>query len=978
MSIDLPGNIVAAGTGPGGLRRFSSRITRLDHAFLRERLRGATSYDRIAGYFRSSIFEVAAEELSAVGRIRIVCNSDLNPQDIHASKEARTRALMQRWWEGSGEGGVAVDTLLHGNRYAMLRDLLQSQDGNGHPRVEVRVVDRHTAPLVHGKAGIITLPDGRKTCFMGSVNETREAWQDHYELVWEDPSDEGVAWTQAEFDFLWTKSVPMPEAIVSEITRCADRVQISIPNCPVWDERGPTDLPRAALAESPLVRAGDGLQPWQKSFVAEFLRQREVYGKARLLLADEVGVGKTLSLATAALMTVLLGDGPALILTPATLCEQWQTELIEKLGVPSARWISNQKAWADHRGHLIPSRAEDITRCPYRIAIVSTGLVMRQNGAERAALLERRARHKESAYGIVILDEAHRARGQDKQGEREANNLLEFMNQIALKARHVLLGTATPIQTSPLDLWDLMGILASGADHVLGSDMSRWRNQPNEALRLIRGEIRPRTEADAWEWLRSPLPPAEEQDSLFSLIRQDFNIRSAAQSVADRSYTDLEDISREVMRSRLENKHAPLAFFQEHNPVVRHTVLRRRKSLEEAGLMKPVAVDLHPVANEPNRMTRAFFGPTGRAVSVTLALQEAFKAADAYTSALMTRNKGAGFLKSLLLQRICSSSTAGLSTTLAIARKSGLPEAGAPGAEVTTLSIDGEDDMYDLADLGEASPKEQVALRELLGHLREAASASPTGGDADPKLQVLRHYLREVGFTKGRKGWLEGYGCIVFSQYYDTARWVADSLTAEFPSIPVGLYAGAGRSGIYKGGRFAAAERTTIKAAVRDHQLRLLIATDAACEGLNLQALGTLVNVDLPWNPSKLEQRIGRIKRFGQTRDHVDMLNLVYEGSRDEVVYERLSARMQDRFDIFGQLPDTLDDDWIENEERLEAELRKHADRKAKASAFDVRWGGTATGQGISPAQVAWQAGWENCTRVLAREDVERLLSEGW
>ena len=65
----------------------------------------------------------------------------------------------------------------------------------------------------------------------------------------------------------------------------------------------------------------------------------------------------------------------------------------------------------------------------------------------------------------------------------------------------------------------------------------------------------------------------------------------------------------------------------------------------------------------------------------------------------------------------------------------------------------------------------------------------------------------------------------------------------------------------------------------------LVVATDAACEGLNLQTLGTLINVDLPWNPSRLQQRIGRIQRFGQTRDRVDMLNLVYKDTRDEKVY---------------------------------------------------------------------------------------------
>jgi hypothetical protein len=108
------------------------------------------------------------------------------------------------------------------------------------------------------------------------------------------------------------------------------------------------------------------------------------------------------------------------------------------------------------------------------------------------------------------------------------------------------------------------------------------------------------------------------------------------------------------------------------------------------------------------------------------------------------------------------------------------------------------------------------------------------------------------------------------------------------------------------------------------------------------------------------------------------MLNLVYEGSRDEAVYEKLSARMKDRFDIFGQLPDTLDDDWIEDEERLEQELRKFADRRRRANAFDIRWGGTATGASLKSDQRAWQQGWESCAKVLARQDILKVMQEGW
>ena len=167
----------------------------------------------------------------------------------------------------------------------------------------------------------------------------------------------------------------------------------------------------------------------------------------------------------------------------------------------------------------------------------------------------------------------------------------------------------------------------------------------------------------------------------------------------------------------------------------------------------------------------------------------------------------------------------------------------------------------------------------------------------DPKVAAVRYFLSEHR-TDG-KNWLE-HGCIIFSQYYDTVRTLALELASVLPGEPVAVYAGAGKSGIHLDGDFASVEREEIKSAVRKHTIRLLVATDAACEGLNLQVIGTLINVDLPWNPSRLEQRLGRIKRFGQRRRSVDMLNLVYHDTQDEKVYAALSSRMKDRYDIFG------------------------------------------------------------------------------
>ena len=184
------------------------------------------------------------------------------------------------------------------------------------------------------------------------------------------------------------------------------------------------------------------------------------------------------------------------------------------------------------------------------------------------------------------------------------------------------------------------------------------------------------------------------------------------------------------------------------------------------------------------------------------------------------------------------------------------------------------------------------------------------------------------------------------------------------------VYAGTGKSGIFRGDAFASVEREDIKKAVKQRDIRLVVATDAACEGLNLQTLGTLINVDLPWNPSRLEQRLGRIKRFGQARRTVDMLNLVYHDTQDEKVYQVLSRRLKDKFDIFGGLPDTIEDDWIESVEKLEAMMDQYIHLRQKGrDVFELRYKET-----IDPDKNRW----ELCSRVLARKDVVEKLSESW
>jgi len=891
-----------------------------------QHLAGAKSYKRIAGYFTSSLFEVAGEVLVQIPEVKIVCNVDIHPDDLKVA-QLRESKMLGRW----NARALEAETLLNRERYRRLDAFLQQ-----HGPV-VRVAPDDICGFVHGKAGVITLADDRRLGFIGSMNETRSGWQRHYEILWEDESPEGVAWIEEEFEFLWNAAKPLPEAVIREVRRRGRRREIGF-----IDIEDDHCIAPAALIESPLYREGQQLQPWQQGFLTECLHHLRLYGNVRLLLADEVGLGKTLSLATAALTLCLLSEKdngprrPVVIFAPATLIAQWQTEMLDKLGIPTARWDTQGKVWldADERA-LSPAGHALVARCPLRIGIVSTGLMMRDS-LEKQHLLGLR-------FGVVILDEAHKARTRQGFG-REAgtpNELLAFMHEIAARADHVLLGTATPIQTSPADLWDLLGILHQGLGRfVLGHDLAPW-HRPGDVLDILAGRVEVTTLAQAWELLRSPLPCMESTSEprarrLFSAIRQDLGLQSGAWN-ANRSLEDLTQETREILEEELERRIAGTTLFQRENPLVRHVVLRKRQQLEDAGLLARVGVNIQPERTQVSAQRAFDVLFESKALRTPEDFRRAYGEARAFGKVLAKRGQGSGFMKNLMEQRICSSIYAGLTTARRLLQ--GDTEHEEDQAQETVIKIE--------------TDEEREVLQRLITRLERLQT--------DPKMDAVIHFL-------DAEKWLE-LGVIIFSQYYDTAKWFADALALRYPQEAVGLYAGAGRSCLYQCGEHVSVERETLKCMVAEHQIRLMVATDAACEGLNLQTLGTLINVDLPWNPTRLEQRIGRIKRFGQRRETVDMLNLVFEQTVDEKIYARLSERMKNRYDLFGSLPDTIQDDWIEDIETLGERLDEYINAQKTATGFDLRYTST-----MKPPEKDWR----DFTEVLSQRDLVTRMRAAW
>lgn len=920
------------------VQRFSSRQQAIGPV-LAERLQGATRYLRIAGYFRSSLLEVVGEALETVGEIRVVCNGDLDPHDVkvaRAAKEGRealARTLVSSWQATED----SLDQLLTRDRYRRLHALLASG------RMKVRVVPRDgNNVFVHGKAGVIEHgpagnPD-RITAFVGSLNDSASAFRHAYEIMWTDEDPSAAEWVRQEFEHFWNMGIDLPDAVVEHVAAVARRSEYrSIEKA--RDGRGEV-APEAILADRPIYKGGQILRPWQKRFVEACVEDRRLHGKARYLIADDVGLGKTLSMAAAALVLSIMDDKPVLILAPATLIWQWQEELEDKLGVPAAVWSTQRKCWVDAERRPLTQKndPELVAKCPWRIGIVSTGLIV--NGdehAERGALARKR-------YGVVILDEAHKARAsrqtRDGRTTLERNNLLDFLCRVARTADNVILGTATPIQLEAVEVWDLISALAQGAPHVLGtgSDGGEWMRE--ECVRYLTGQRNwPANDTNRWALFRNPLPPAIEH-RVFGDIRNDTSL--ATHDIVGPRFDDLGPDVRGEFLQEFETI-APRS-----NPIVRRIVRRTRPMLEEKGLLKRIGVITHPRPGDglPTWLTSV----NGEGLEMGPAFTAAYEAAERFSALYALRHPAAGFLKTILLRRIGSSALAGLMTARHLL-----------GKLDDTVSEDEKSEERDpTADNPPPDPEERAMLEEIERNL----VAVVEGSGVDPKVQVILHYLRE-------HDWLEKNGAIIFSQYVTTAEWVLGALTEAFPSEPVALYAGGAASFVQQGTERRATGREQIKAAVQKGDIRLVCATDAACEGLNLQRLGAQINVDLPWNPSRLEQRKGRVQRIGQVRDNIDVLNLRYAGTVEDDVYAALSDRFGDIFAVLGQLPDGFEDQWIDAVLTDRAAVKNFSQRVERAKPpMVLRYlKDIADDEGLD---------WEYAEKVLSSRDLDRWMREGW
>jgi superfamily II DNA or RNA helicase len=906
-------------------------------------LQEALHYDRCCAYFSSSVLSAAArgfaaliERLITLGdkapkpAVRLVVNEELSAQDIRAITETGDLSALEKQLARRLK---TMQDLLEKKRLEMLAWLVKKDLA----RVRVGIV-RSGQGIVHAKFGIMTDTAGHAVVFNGSGNESAYGLAANYECLevstsWGDP--ERYAEYSREFEELWfdthpyVHTVTLPEAIRLKLVRYA-------PEEPPLVEPS-ADIPRQKAAmvwrficEAPYLENGAAacdatalVEPWPHQ--RQVVEETSAAWPTGRLLCDEVGMGKTIE-AILALRRLMAGRGVqrVLFLLPAGLLAQWQAELREKGGliVPRLEGLTSI-VWPDGSVRKVGGLSE---------ALLNPTLVMSRETARTeqnlAAVLD------SPPWDLVILDEAHAARRR-KQEEGEFNGATLLLNllrklQLRKKARGIFLLSATPMQTHPWEPWDLLAVLGEGG-HWL-AEFSPVRSFYTALAAVRTGRCGMETAAAAASIVASddafPAPPG-----------------------APAGWRSRDWIQRKMVFHTIAERESIVRWLRYGAPLMRRMHRNTRTTLREyhrQGFLKappPIRTVQDEFYDYQNDSERRLYREVGRYIERRFELLE-------------TDRPGKGFVMTVYRRRVSSSPYA-LQKSLE-RRREGLKRVSESQA-YDQYFFPEDLDSRDLDDLGdfdavgrissglpsnpEDARKELAEVDELLFQLRKL-----DGTDS----KLLRFY--DVLRTTIQ----DGRSVLVFTEYADTMVYLREKLSAVY-GTRMGCYSGNGGE-VWDGERWKTVSKALITDKLKNGELSVLICTDAASEGLNLQAAGAVINYDLPWNPSKVEQRIGRVDRIGQKLPQVIVVNLFLKDSVDENVYRVLRQRcglfehfvgpMQpvlsrarnmllgnDRFDAgaLTQLANTIEADPIQSEMYGESPCENVGVPQAPLSVDDLR-----------------------------------------
>lgn len=540
-----------------------------------------------------------------------------------------------------------------------------------------------------------------------------------------------------------------------------------------------------------------------------------------VVLADEVGLGKTIEAGLVLSQYWAERRRKLLIICPASLRRQWAQELLDKFNLPSQ--ILDAKTWKNLQKEGVYNPLAD-----KKVVIMSYHYAAR---LEEQLLIE--------PWDLVVVDEAHKLRN----AHRPSNKMGQLLKR-ALYGRKKLLLTATPLQNSLMELYGMSTLID---EHLFGDDKTFRQN-------YIHG---------------------------------------------DSSVTEL--------KSRLKGfVHRTL----------RRDVLEYVKYTQRQTLTVPFT----PTAQEQDLYN---------GISALLERDESYA---------LPRNQR--HLTGLILRKLLASSSHAVLNTLRtiLKRLESLKEDAESDYDVVASLVDDDDLEQDYLEEfdGDVVNAPEVDLELLEDEIREIKLYINKAEviETDSKAKALLTALGQ-GFEK-----MASMGAprkvIIFTESKRTQEYLSAFLSANGFDGKIVTFSGSNNhpqaTDIYKqwltdnegSDKISGSPQVDRRSALIDHfkhHAEVMIATEAAAEGVNLQFCSLLINYDLPWNPQRVEQRIGRCHRYGQKFDVVVINFLNKSNQADQRVLELLSEKFHLFDGVFGASDEVLGsiESGVDFEKRIQA-----------------------------------------------------------
>jgi hypothetical protein len=907
----------------------------------------AKRLDRSAGYFTARGLAIVAQGLAHfianAGTMRLLVGATLDEKDVKAIEEGAelgeiTRERLIELFQAPED--EVTRRRLEALAWMVAAGTLEIKVGlPRHPTTGLPLASSEASGYFHVKHGVAIDQLGDKVAWSGSNNETASGWITNYEefMVNRSWSSEDAAasvdWIERSFQRLWDNdhddwiTLPIPEAArqllldyrpeaepVGDPQEKPRRPPIEVPDQETAIAAWLRDAPHLLGVGHRVGRTTAALRPWpHQSRVAS-----GIVGTfpERFLLADEVGLGKTIEVGLALRDLAVSGRADrCLILAPKSVLVQWQDELREKFSLLVPIYDGYDLVWPRPRRLVEHLHGRE----PWEEAsmlLVSSQLVKRKE--RRSALLHSRD------WDLVVIDEAHHARRKDFQdmSRRRPNRLLELLEGVdglpglAQKTRGLLLLTATPMQVHPVEVWDLLTQLGLAG---------RWGASDFYFLRYFEELRKAREHWDRVDWR-----------FVASMARDELQYGGpVAAAVAAPLESQLgwakwhqfqqlplsPDPRTPIHAIRDQADRASLLRMFHHLTPLRRRMYRHTRNLlrayRDAGLLPGNLADREP---DP------------RWVTMEKEERVLYDRVEEYISDFYKKyegeRKGLGFVMTVYRRRLTSSFYA---LEQSLQRRLSFLRGETTDTGITDEDLEEDELQLDVEELIEEDDRRLASIfaeevqyvEDFLVQLRNLGT--------DTKFDRLIGDLNDALTQRP--------SVVLFTQYTDTMDYLRDKLRHIY-GHRLACYSGRGGER-WTGAGWAPVPKEEIKRAFRDGEVQILLGTEAMAEGLNLQTCGVEINYDVPWNPMRLEQRIGRIDRIGQTFETVWIWNYFFEDTIEAKVYKRLSDRIDWFKGVVGPLQPILHrvgqavrelaleskDERARNMEKLLEELEEEIDR---------------------------------------------------